>query len=275
MAKVNFMLVSDEDNKQNVVVFVNGQTFAANSDHPNFARIVEQCNAGMESVADLFDVAQTVAQNFERLSDRVTARNGRIYLDGDEVNNALTKQILRFMDEDNDQWEPLVLFFENVLANPDDHSREQLFEWLDRRDFTITEDGFILGYKGVRRVPGENGEPDTFTSIHAGPAVVDDVEVDGHVPNNPGSTVTMARSSVANDPGVGCSVGLHVGTFDYARDFGQGAVLAIHVNPRDVVSVPTDCDAAKVRCCQYYVAGEVTEQERSALSQSRREAVAV
>ena len=68
----------------------------------------------------------------------------------------------------------------------------------------------------------------------------------------------MPRSEVEWDPSVGCHQGLHVGSWDYAAGFARGAVLTVYVNPRDVVSVPTDCDAAKMRCCRYTI-GNVTE----------------
>lgn len=234
---------------QFLTVFVPGgdRPLVAGSDHPNFDRIRDAALAGDENVVDLFDVAAAAGEHFERLSDRVTAANGRLYLDGDEVHSALAKQVVRFLSEDVDDWYPLVSFFENVQANPNEHSREQLFEWLDRRDFTITDDGMIVGYKGVRKTD------DGYESIHSGPAIVDGVKVNGRVPNNPGTVIEMPRSDVQHDPSIGCHSGLHVGTYDFARGFSSGAVLEVHVNPRDVVSVPTDCDAAKVRTCRYVV----------------------
>ena len=70
----------------------------------------------------------------------------------------------------------------------------------------------------------------------------------------------MPRGDVEHDPGVGCHVGLHAGTWDYASSFAQGAVLTVEINPRDVVSVPTDCQDQKMRVCRYTVTG-ITEQE--------------
>ena len=67
----------------------------------------------------------------------------------------------------------------------------------------------------------------------------------------------MARSEVQHDPSVGCHKGLHVGTWDYASSFGRGVVLEVEVDPRDVVSVPTDCGDAKLRCCRYRVRDEI------------------
>jgi hypothetical protein len=43
-----------------------------------------------------------------------------------------------------------------------------------------------------------------------------------------------------------------VGTYDYAKRYANGALLKVHVNPRDVVSVPTG-EGEKVRVCRYVV----------------------
>jgi hypothetical protein len=250
VSPLQYTLVGNEDGS-NIVVFVpGGQPQVAHESHPNFDKIIEGARAGDESVVDLFDVAATAAQRFQRLSERVTTANGRLYLDGEEVNNTLTTQVLRFMDEDED-FMPLIRFFENVQANPNEHSREQLFEWLDRRDFTITQDGMIVGYKGVAKTE------DGFESISSGTAIVDGEVKKGRIPNHIGAIIEMPRSEVQHDPEVGCHVGLHVGTYEYASGFARGALLEVHVNPRDVVSVPTDCDAQKMRTCRYVVVNTI------------------
>lgn len=259
MTQLQFTLVGDEDGS-NIVVFVPGYApQVAHSTHPNFEAILDAVRAGDESVVDLFDVAATVGAKFERLTERISVRHGKLYLDGVEVNNALTKQVLRFMDEGED-FLPLVKFFENVQANPNEHSREQLFEWLDRRDFTITPDGMIVGYKGVAVT--DKG----FESIHSGEAIVDGEVVKGRIPTNIGSIIEMPRDQVQWDPSVGCHRGLHVGTYEYAAGFARGALLEVHVNPRDVVSVPTDSDAAKMRCCRYVIVDTLDAPYSSAIS---------
>lgn len=230
------------------------------STHPGFQPVVDGLLDGsltIEEAIRLLDVEKAAAEKFDRLSDRVSVANGKVYLDGDEVHSSLSDQIIRFLEDGQSDWQPLVRFFEKVQANPSAHSREQLYEWLSRRDFTIDVNGDLVGYKGVQ--PSANGG---YESISRGPAIVDGQAVNGHVPNNVGSVVEIARSQVAFDPAVGCSTGLHVGDWDYASRFSQGAVLEVRVNPRDVVSVPTDCNAAKVRVCRYYVAA-VTEVART------------
>jgi hypothetical protein len=242
---VQYTLIQNEDGESNIVVFVSGSApQVAHESHPNFEAILDGAKAGDESIVPLFDVSKTVGEKFERLSERVTTQHGKLFLDGVEVNNTLTEQVLRFMDLDIEDWQPLVAFFENVQANPNPHSREQLYDWLAQRDFTITQDGLIVGYKGVTS---------DLQSIHSGKAIVDGETVTGRIPNKLGSIIEMPRNEVQWDPSIGCHSGLHVGTYDYANSFAQGALLEVHVNPRDVVSVPTDCDWAKVRCCRYTV----------------------
>jgi hypothetical protein len=42
-------------------------------------------------------------------------------------------------------------------------------------------------------------------------------------------------------------------------------VLEVHVNPRDVVSIPDDHQDAKMRVCRYVVIGEVTAEHTKPL----------
>ena len=146
-------------------------------------------------------------------------------------------------------------FYENILSNPNEHSREQLYGWLaNYKSFTITYDGYIVGYKGVKTDADGNR-----WSTSSGKAIVDGEEVTGYIPNEDFSTVEMPRSEVQHNPRSGCSTGLHVGTHNYARGYGN-TLIEVHVNPRDVVSVPTDCSSQKMRVCRYVIVGPVTDE---------------
>jgi hypothetical protein len=261
---MQYVIAGVEDGTSNLTVFIDGALHPPiHSTHPNWEQIVEKVMAGDESVVDLFDVSVTVAKRFERLSDRISVANGRVYLDGDEMNNSLTEQILRFLQQGVDDWIPLVNFYEHVMGNPEEHSREQLYRWLNTHDFTIDPGGYIVGYKGVQK------RNDEWYSIHSGKAIVNGEVHSGHIPNPIGAIVEMPRSEVEFNPSEGCSTGLHVGTWDYASDFSRGAVYAsdfsrgavleVHVNPRDVVSVPTDSGDQKMRVCRYEVIGVVEQ----------------
>lgn len=249
--ELQYMLVN-RDGVRNITL-IDPDTYephTVHGDHPQFDRIVQGCIEGDPSVINLLDMSGVVAERFDYLSERVAVAGGNLYFDGDVVHNALADQVIRFLREGVEDWQPLVNFFENVAANPEPHSREQLFEWLSRREFTITSGGMIVGYKGVRRT--ENG----YESINSGTAMVDGERQTGRIQQALESVVEMPRSEVMHDPSAGCSVGLHVGTFDYASHYGD-VLLEVHVNPRDVVSVPTDSNAAKVRVCRYTVIREL------------------
>lgn len=225
------------------LVTSDGALHAIDSDHPYWDEIVQAVLAGYEyDVLDLIDLGAAAAARFEKVTDRVAVQNGVVTFDGDVVDNSLASAIVRAMREGAD-FLGLALFMENAYQNPRKHSRDNLFDWLRTHDFTITPDGMLVGYKGVTN---------DLTSISRGPGIVNGVPQDGHLDNSVGNVLEMARSSVQHDPSVGCSVGLHVGTWEYASGFGP-KVLKVLVNPRDVVSVPTDCDWAKMRVCRYKV----------------------
>ena len=105
-----------------------------------------------------------------------------------------------------------MLFMENVAANPNEHSREQLFDWLRDREFTITSNGCFIAYKGVweRDADAEDNYP--YQSCSRGDAIVDGERFTGAIPNGVGVTIEMPRGDVQHNPAAGCSTGLHVGT---------------------------------------------------------------
>lgn len=253
---MQYNLVVREDGG-NITVVVDGEMFTADDAHPLWNDIVEAAQAGDENVVDLFDASRKAASLFENLSERVTVANSRIYVDGDEIDDVYADQIVRFMDEGVEDFKPLVKFLEKVYTNIEAHTRENLSRWLNATGgFTIDEDGDIIGYKGLTASGG---------SIHQGPAVVDGKAVNGSVPNAPGSVIEMARSKVEHNPAVGCASGLHVGTWEYASSFARGIIAKVKVNPRDVVSVPTDCDGQKMRVSRYKIVEYVNEAHETAV----------
>jgi hypothetical protein len=115
---------------------------------------------------------------------------------------------------------------------------------------TVTEDGDLLAYKGVN-VDG--------TSVHAGYGIVNGEEFEhANLPNEVGSVIEIPRSMVDTNRGAACSVGLHVGDYSYASSFAR-RLLTVVVNPRDVVSVPSDSEDRKVRVARYTVIGIAEE----------------
>lgn len=252
MSALKYSLVSNDDVKS-ITVLVDGEFLVADNLNPNFNSIVAKAIADdADGIAALFDTGKAVNDRFEQLTDRAWVAGNSVFFDGDPVNDVITEHILRFLDAGED-FGPLVAFLDKVSQNPNQHSRENLYRWLAAtKGFTIDYDGNIVGYKGVI----DNGDG-SYRSISSGKGFVNGEAVNGQIKQEPGDLVTYPRSEVQHDPSVGCSVGLHVGTWEYASGFAQGAVLLVKVNPRDVVSVPVDASDQKMRVCAYEVLEEV------------------
>lgn len=228
--------------------------------HPRFEGIVTALvRDGDEAETEVRDLADVFGALVRATNDgRVVAINGRLYLDGERVPSDMEDVVATSGSGTGDDLTALAAFVTRI-ADCDDDVRENLPAWLKQAGLRVDEDGNIWGYKAVRKV-GEG-----FESFHAGPrngngdgVRVDGVPVTGHVPQAVGSKVTMPRDAVDADRGVGCGTGLHVGSLDYAEDFGGGgggdsAMLLVRVRPEDVVSVPSHARFRKMRVCAYEV----------------------
>jgi len=244
------------EGQQSITVVVPGHgPLTRTSSQSNFDEIVKRAMAGDESVVELFDTAKAVAERFKDLSDRVSVSNGRLYFDRDEVNHALAKHVLRLLEAGED-FKPWVLFMEKLEQNPQQESKDMLFDFVQAGDLTLTPTGDLVAYKGVQEIDG------VFHSLNKGVAYVDPqngddmVRVEGTIPYKIGTVVEMPRSEVMFDPNNACAAGLHVAVWSFAVSYGRsGKILEVHVHPRDVVSVPNDARGEKVRVSRLYVAG--------------------
>lgn len=252
---IKYSLV-EKDGTQNMTILLQGELEPITGDHPNFNKILElvrdqdfgDTQSEIETLANLISSAKSISEHFEKVSTQVAIHNGHVLFEGREVHDTLTNQILRFYQEGNEDFKPLVRFLENLNQNPSEHSKEHLYRWLSVHEIPVTKEGYFVAYKGVNQ---------DLTSIHAGDGIVDGKQYkQTKLPNHVGSEVEMPRDQVTFDPGNGCSFGLHAGTWAYANSFGY-RTLEVHINPRDVVSVPTDCGDQKLRTCRYKVVQEL------------------
>lgn len=131
----------------------------------------------------------------------------------------------------------LLRFFERLQQNPSMRSVEQLFSFLQHNDIPIEPEGTFLAYKGLNQ---------DMTDKHT-----------GTIDNSPGQVHEMPRNKISDDPNHACHEGFHVGSLGYVRGFGQRTVVC-RVAPEDVVCVPYDASAMKMRVCRYEVVGHWT-----------------
>jgi hypothetical protein len=227
----SYLITSNE-----VVVVVNGKPYQADNSHPNYDSIIQaikDCN--WSAIPNLMD--KTTAIN--KFGDgKIYVVCGEIMFNGAVINNAVTERILSMIDEGFDVM-PMVLFLENLMQNPSQAAIDELYSFLEVCKLPITEDGHFIAYKRVR---------DDFKSFH-----------DGKTDNSIGAILEMPRANVDSNRHRTCSDGLHFCSLDYLGSFygSSGKVLLLKINPRDVVSIPSDYNNTKGRACRYEVLSEV------------------
>jgi hypothetical protein len=145
-------------------------------------------------------------------------------------------------------------FWQNIQDNPSSSSVRELYDFLAYKELPITDDGCFLAYKGLESdFWSISGNKDTKV-------VKGQIDDRGRILNSVGAEIEVKRRDVDDNRDNHCSFGLHVGSLDYARGFARGAVVVVKVNPKDVVSVPTDYNCQKCRVSAYKVVS-VFEQE--------------
>src|SRR6059058_1127569 len=210
------------------------------STHPNFAATLAYLTGteehDEEHVRGLVDPTVGIGRVLqEEFGDRVSFDLYHLFLDGQEVDGALASVIkTRMLAADND-WVRFTKFLGNLDSNPSRRAQQATWQWVEANGRTITEDGRFLGYKAVKE-DGKSARSGPHNYVN-GALLEGGAEV--RVPHEIGSVISKKRADVDDTPGGGCSVGLHVGTKDYAEKFSRpNRLMTVAVNPEHVVSVP-------------------------------------
>ena len=270
--------VEKENSKSSISgMFSDGEIFSVPSTHPRFDEISlfletmpllprDGDNNPEEQLRELINVATAVSSRLTKLSERVSSDGSTVYFDNDPIDSSVAEWLLNALrqediggvfnkrDGDDDthskpSWRSVVNFLEKLYQNPSSESIQHLYSFIQRTGLTLRENGDFIAFKGLRR---------DYTSIHAGPGIVQGEKfTSAHLNNSPGNVVEIPRSYVETSREYGCAQGLHVGSFEYAKDFADGALVSVSVNPRDVVSVPSDQDYQKCRVSRYEVLSDV------------------
>jgi hypothetical protein len=220
-----------------VSLFPAGQApILIDSEHVNFAAVVEAIRSGdFDAAVELASVTnflKTISGGAVSVSEQGVTYKGEL------LTGYLANKMVVFFNQGLPV-EHYCTFLSNLMANPSMTARKELYNFLEAADLPITEDGCFLAYKAVRS---------DFKDIHS-----------AKFDNSPGKRHVMARAEVDDDRTRTCSYGFHAAAYQYARNFMQagGKMVAVKINPADVVSIPADYNNQKLRCCDYTVMFEV------------------
>ena len=189
--------------------------------------------------AEIKDQISKLSDNNEE-EIKIEIIDKKILCNGAVFNGAQVDAFLSYMKDNNiEKIRMFKRFLYNLTLNPDVRAQKELYNFVIRNNLAITPMGTILLYKWV---DGNLRDCHTHT-----------------FDNSPGRTVWMNRTQVDDNKDSHCSRGLHLCSFGYMK-FGSRLLLT-EMHPRDAVSVPTDYNFTKMRCCEYKVLLEITEYD--------------
>lgn len=222
----------------NVVVVIDNKPHTINKTHVTYQRVVDAIKAGdWETVKDVIEPKKVV---LEYGAGNVSVQGEKLFWKSEEMHNALATRMIQML-QDGFPIEPMVQFMENLMQNPSKRAVTELYGFLERNKLPITPDGHFLAYKKVR------GD---YKDVYS-----------GTMDNTVGKTVEMERNQVDDDKDRTCSAGLHFCSQDYLTHFGGDRIVIVKINPRDVVSIPSDYNGAKGRTCRYEVVDEIDKEK--------------
>lgn len=221
----------------NITVVIGNKPHTIAKSHITYQKVVDAIKAGdWTKVADLVEPKKVVL-NYGK--GNVSVQGDQLFWKGKPMNNGLATRMITML-QDEFPIEPLVNFMENLMTNPSKRAVDELYGFLEKNSLPITPDGHFLAYKKVRN---------DYLDIHS-----------GTMDNSPGKIVEMERNEVDDNKDRTCSSGLHFCSQEYLPSFGNSTdnrVVIVKINPRDVVSIPSDYNNAKGRACRYEVVGEI------------------
>lgn len=237
MTNVSYIITNDGA----IDLVLNGKMITVGSDHVNYGRIIEALkNKNYDIIESLASIVKTI---INYTNNRVKIENGLVWYDGFIVDDCLTRRIIELANDDY-PFEPMINMLHNCMANPNSRALHELYTFLNANNLPITEDGCFLAYKRVR---------DDYKDFYT-----------GKEDNSIGATPSMPYKDVCDDKNQTCSKGYHVCSLEYLQHYhsGQGRIVIVKVNPKDVVSVPVDYNNTKMRTCGYTVVANYDEDKR-------------
>jgi hypothetical protein len=233
-----------------ILILSNGERIRVEKTDKNYAKILNVFSLPKdEQEATVLGIVNPLnafkANGFIITGDNITFQ-------GNPLPKSLVTKVLSIV-RDGLPIEHFEKFWENLKENPSAQSVAELTDFLSYKELPITEDGYLIAYKGVMdNYYSSTGNKDTVV-------LQGTVNDQGQIYNGVGEIIEVARNCVDDDRSNECSFGLHCGSLDYARGFASRMVL-VKVNPRDVVSVPKDYSFQKCRVSKYEVVSDFVEE---------------
>lgn len=236
-------MIKTHDNQYTVII--DSKSYDFGPSHPSYFALKDCVRTSDEE--DFVRIYDKGAEIEDFSHGHIKVKEGVLFYKKDQCHNNITERVLE-MIRDGFDYLPMFNFIERLYKNPSNRAINEGFTFLMNKGLPITNDGLVLGYKGVAVHRG----PD-FEDV-AGNVVTDGDYIDAWTKKthryNPGDVAEMPRRKVCDDPTISCAAGLHVGSPRFSTWAEKPVIVAF--DPADIVSVPkADCE--KMRCCKYTI----------------------
>lgn len=235
--------------EKNIVILFEDKTVSYPRSHPFFAGVREKL---LKMDFSGLDLEESIEKSLKKSScpKGVTINKGVVRIDKKRIPEPIEKKIIEFFNQGLPLY-PVVNFYRNLMKNPSEESRKDLFDFIMVNKIPLTEKGMFRAYKKVTK---------DFKDCHT-----------GKFDNSVGSTPEMPREEVNPNRNVTCASGLHAAAWEYAKGFSGSIIVEVQINPKDVVSVPVDYQQQKMRVCRYKVIRVVQAESQKILVMQEEE----
>lgn len=268
----------------NLLLIVGGkpENIALHNTEEHYDQIIQAIKDG-KSDSEIYGILKEKELKLKQaaqVTDKIKVEGGEVFFEGDKVDGYLVTSMLNMIAEGFDI-KPMALFLTRLSENPSSRVYGELYEFLEKGGIPLTEDGCFLAYRKVNK---------EFYDIHSRsvlnkPAdLMDDrdLEVIQHKMGNRGeatveiidgiTTISMPRRMVNDNSNETCSHGFHAASYEYMQHFGADAsgdiIIICKIDPKDVVSIPRDYNASKMRICRYQVLHVLEDGSRDILRET-------
>lgn len=228
-----------DDGKTLTVFFPSGQSAVWSVNNPNYQKVKDLAQKEeWIAVETLYNASRAVLEGrVEVKEDKVVAQTKDKDLTVElPEDNKFVKLVKLLKDRGiiEDKITKITPFLKKLAENKYIDALIEVYDFCNNGDFEITEEGNLLAYKNVRADLGsihDNGKTKHVIGEYT--------EVDNFDTN---------RNAT-------CSTGLHFCSRAYLSSYSGEQTIVVEIDPRDIVSIPTDYSFQKGRCKRYKTVG--------------------
>lgn len=228
-----------------LTIVLDGELYSISSDEPNFNKVYKAAVNNDEAfIRNYFESTKLIILGTVKVKNGVpVTEDGTEIVSRNELSSFIKLLVKRGMISEDADIEPVKPFLIKILQNKFINCLTELYEFCEAGDFEITREGNLIAYK---RVNSDLTSCHDGTTQHAVGQYTEEKEFD----------TDRTRT---------CSNGLHFCSYSYLNYFSGDTVIAVEVDPRDIVAIPDDYNFSKGRCRKYKTVAVLAEKADEAI----------